>query len=183
MSIDDYLSTQLQPGERLLTTARRHPILLSPAITLGVILILGDFFLLAWWFRYGIYGASGFGLVIATAIVIIGRAAYVWRMNVFAVTSRRVIDIDQHGFFERNVSEAAHEKIQDVRYSIKGLWATLFQFGTVTVQTAGSSVTIDADGIHHPVDLQRQITDAQQHATTKPTTPILDVKRMIQRDE
>lgn len=183
MSIDEYLSTQLQPGERLLGTARRHPILLFPAIALGTLLVVADFFLIAWWFRYGLYGAIGFGLVMAIAILIIGRAAFVWRMNVFAVTSRRVIDIDQHGFFERNVSEAAHEKIQDVRYSIKGLWATMFQFGTVTVQTAGSSVTIDADGIHHPVDLQRQITDAQQHAVARPSTPVLDVKRMIQRED
>jgi uncharacterized membrane protein YdbT with pleckstrin-like domain len=180
MKIEAYLSTQLNEGEEVLAVIRRHPALLIPPLGLAIILILADFFFLAWLFAHGQFGAISFFLTLVIALLIGIRSLYLWRMNVVALTNHRVIDIDQRGLFERRVAEAALDKIQDVRYIIRGLWATLFSFGTVIVQTAGSTTSIEANGIHRPVEVQRLITDAQRQAMARPAIPdnrIVDIKR------
>lgn len=181
MNIENYLSTQLHEGEEVLAIIRRHVALLIPPLVLAGLLVLADFFFLPWLFRQQTVGVIGFFVALTIAILIVIRSTYLWRMNVLALTNRRVIDIDQRGLFERRVAEASLDKIQDVRYVIRGLWATVFSFGTVIVQTAGNTTSIEANGIHRPVDVQRQITDAQRlasdHLTTVPNNRIVDIKR------
>lgn len=169
MNISDYLTKQLQSGEEVERIVRSHPMTLFPAVGSGTLLVLIDFFLLAWWFRHHGWGVIGFALVVVFGVVIIVRGIYVWRNNVLVVTNQRVIDIDQHGFFERNVAEAGYEKIQDVRYTIRGLWPTLFRFGTIVVQTAGETTNIELQAVQHPVDVQRLITDLQRQSRPQAT--------------
>ena len=53
------------------------------------------------------------------------------------VTTERIIDSLQDGFFRRDVAELNLEKIQDVSYSINGFLHTFFNYGDVEIQTAG----------------------------------------------
>ena len=57
-------------------------------------------------------------------------------LDVWIVTDRRIIDIDQKSLFVREVSTLRIEKIQDVTMEIKGIVATVLDFGDITVQTA-----------------------------------------------
>jgi uncharacterized membrane protein YdbT with pleckstrin-like domain len=57
------------------------------------------------------------------------------------VTSERIIDIDQKGLFLREVNELPIDNIEDVTYKQNGFWGTIFNFGDVIVQTAGSAPT------------------------------------------
>lgn len=169
MNISDYISKQLQTGEEVARIVRAHPLALFPSAGAGGLLLLVDFFLVAWWFKHHTWGLAGFALTAVIGIWIIIRGVYVWRNNVFAITSQRVIDIDQHGFFERNVAEAGYDKIQDVRYTIRGVWPTLFRFGTIVVQTAGSTTNLELTSVQHPVDVQRLITDMQRQSRPQTT--------------
>jgi hypothetical protein len=54
------------------------------------------------------------------------------------VTSQRIIDIDQKGLFSREVNEMPLANIEDVSYKQDGFWATIFNFGNVILQTAGT---------------------------------------------
>lgn len=163
MNISDYLSKQLQPGEEVIRIVRRHKITMSSGVGLGSVLILTDFFLIAWWFQHRSWGGLAFTLMAMLAIWIIIRSVYLWQHNVLAITNRRIIDIDQRGWFERNVAEAPIEKIQDVRYTIRGLWPTIFRFGTIVIQTAGSETNLELEAVQHPVELQQLILDLQRH--------------------
>jgi uncharacterized membrane protein YdbT with pleckstrin-like domain len=91
-------------------------------------------------------------------------------MNVFLVTDQRVIDIDQKGFFHRVVSETTHRKIQDISYSVRGLWATLLGFGTVSIQTAGAQMKIEIDMIRRPAALQELLTGLQEQTDSDSQT-------------
>ncbi len=164
MNIQEYISKQLKEREELVRIVRRHPAVLVPPIGLGVALIIIDFFLLAWWFQHHWWGVAGWlaGLVIGGLLV--ARAIYVWSNNALAVTTQRVIDIDQRGFFERHVAEAPYEKIQDIRYTIKGVWPTILQFGTVIVQTAGTTTNLELSAVRRPVELQQEISEMQRRA-------------------
>lgn len=55
------------------------------------------------------------------------------------ITSERIIDIDQKGLFLREASELPIDNIEDVSYNQNGFWGTIFNYGDVIVQTAGSA--------------------------------------------
>ncbi len=81
------------------------------------------------------------GIVLAN---VLGLLLWIFFMNVFIetyldtwiVTTERIIDIEQHGLFHRTVSELHLNRIQDVTTTSKGISATTFGFGSLTVTTA-----------------------------------------------
>lgn len=58
-------------------------------------------------------------------------------LDMWIITSNRIIDIEQHGLFSREISEIPMIRVQDVTIEIHGLLETLLKFGTIRVQTAG----------------------------------------------
>lgn len=60
-----------------------------------------------------------------------------YSLNTVIVTNKRIIDRDQHGFFDRKVSELHVYRIQDITVSTKGVIPTMLGYGDVIVQTAG----------------------------------------------
>ncbi len=60
-------------------------------------------------------------------------------LDVFVVTNRRVISIDQQGFFRRHIGSFRLDKLQDMNVEVNGLIATLLDYGTVEAETASSS--------------------------------------------
>jgi hypothetical protein len=58
-------------------------------------------------------------------------------LDVWVITSKRVIDVRQNGFFSRTISELELEKIQDTTSEVKGVFPTIFHYGNLFIQTAG----------------------------------------------
>ncbi len=58
-------------------------------------------------------------------------------LDMWIITDRRIIDIDQRGLFDREVSEIPLDHIQDVTIEVRGLIETFLKFGTIRIQTAG----------------------------------------------
>lgn len=172
MNISNYLSKQLQVGEDVVHIVRRHPATMVPSVGVGALLVILDFFLIAWWFQHGRWGSIGFMGVLVIAIWCGIRGMYLWSNNILAITTQRVIDIDQRGVFERHVAEATYDKIQDVRYTIRGLWPTIFRFGTVVLQTAGSTTNLELNAVRRPMDVQQLITEQQRLVQDRPSTDV-----------
>lgn len=61
-------------------------------------------------------------------------------LDVWYVTEKRIIAIDQKGTFYREISNLRFDKIQDVTINVRGFIATFLGFGDVRVQTASDSV-------------------------------------------
>ncbi len=57
-------------------------------------------------------------------------------LDVWYVTEKRIIDVDQKRIFNREISNLRFDKIQDVTIDVHGFLQTLLNFGTVKVQTA-----------------------------------------------
>lgn len=60
-------------------------------------------------------------------------------LDVWVITSERIIDVRQEGFFSRTVSELKLSQIQDVTSEIHGVLKFIFCYGDVHVQTAGAT--------------------------------------------
>ena len=104
------------------------------------------------------------GAPIVVASIAIGviyglRLLVLWYWNAFVITNQRIMDIDQQGFFERMVSVAPLERIQDVSYAIRGFWGTVFRFGMLGIQTAGTATNLELQHVYDPKEVHHLITE------------------------
>lgn len=60
-------------------------------------------------------------------------------LDLWVITDRRIVAIDQRGFFRRFLSSFRLERLQDMNIEIKGIIPTLLNYGTIEAQTAGGS--------------------------------------------
>ncbi|MFC1730791.1 PH domain-containing protein [candidate division KSB1 bacterium] len=85
-------------------------------------------------------------------------------LDIWVVTSGRIVNVDQKGLFHREVSTLRMERIQDVTYEIDGIVATVLGFGDVHVQTAGEVKEFVIKGIKDPERVKKKILG---HINTK----------------
>jgi hypothetical protein len=83
-----------------------------------------------------------------------------WYYSVYIATNERIIEVRQHGFFDRRVSEFGIDKVQNINYHIKGLQAVLFRYGTIEVRTYVGDLIMR--GIHNPVSIQQKLVKIVQ---------------------
>jgi hypothetical protein len=60
-------------------------------------------------------------------------------LDLWAITNRRIVAIEQNGFFRRFLSSFRLERLQDMNISVTGIIPTLLNFGRIEAQTAGGS--------------------------------------------
>jgi hypothetical protein len=101
-----------------------------------------------------VFAGSAWGIIMWAKLFAIWTDYY---LDVWLITSKRVIDIEQKGFFHREVSTFRIERIQDITVEVKGIIATLFNFGNIHVQTAGESQEFIIKGIPRPKEVKEVI--------------------------
>jgi len=76
-------------------------------------------------------------------------------LDVWVITDKRIIDLEQRGLFSRETSEFLIERVQDVTVETPGFIPTMFDFGNMTIQTAGekSFVVHEIPHLHEAKDL------------------------------
>lgn len=80
-------------------------------------------------------------------------------LNIQVITSQRIVDIDQESLYSHRVSELDLAKIEDVTSETKGFFSTVFSFGNVYVQTAGTTEHFVFYNIPHPDKVEKLILD------------------------
>jgi membrane protein YdbS with pleckstrin-like domain len=153
---------RLKDGEIVVRVMRRYWVTLLPHILLALLLVYAPFFFLVPLMSVGAWGLVVLGLSVAAGVLFAVHFIHVWRWNAFVVTSHRIVDIDQRGFFERVVSEAPFDRIQDVSYRIHGFLGAILGYGTITLQTAGTTVQLELHGVGNPREVHHLITE-QMH--------------------
>ena len=79
-------------------------------------------------------------------------------LDMWIVTNKRVIHVDQKNLFSRTITATRIDRVQDVRAKVKGIIATLLGFGDLHVQTAGAdSANMLINGIPRPNDVRLEI--------------------------
>ncbi len=78
-------------------------------------------------------------------------------LDAWIVTNKRIIDIEQKGFFNREVSSFSLNRIQDITYTIAGIIPTWLHFGDVRIQTASISDDFIMRKIPFPEDVKESI--------------------------
>ncbi len=168
-------SLDLEDGEDILIVVRKHWFVLASELAGVVVGALLPIILLNIFF-----GVSG-----SYEVLTVDTAAYtpeitflttVWLLfsvfsgfviwthyflDLWVVTDRRIISVEQIHFFNRNVAIFRLERLQDIEFTIKGLIQTFFNFGTISAQTAGHmEANFTSNGMPNPDQLQAIIQKA-----------------------
>jgi len=80
-------------------------------------------------------------------------------LDQWVLTNERLIDIDQKGFFNRQVSTLHLDAVQDITIETKGLFQTIFNLGTITVQTAATEREFIIRDIPNPEKIKYAISE------------------------
>lgn len=84
-------------------------------------------------------------------------------LDVWYVTEKRIIIVDQKNIFHREISNVRFEKIQDVSLEVQGFISTLLKFGNIRVQTASeNSQEFYMNSVRHP-EVVRKIIFGHQN--------------------
>jgi hypothetical protein len=83
----------------------------------------------------------------------------IYYLNIQVITNLRVVDIDQVGLFSHVISELHIDKIEDVTSETNGILGTIFDYGMVHVQTAGTKERFEFNNVPHPALIEKVILD------------------------
>jgi len=154
-----------ESGENILLLLRRHFLTNLPWLLSGVILmflpVIFPFILSV--FPFPMPSSNIVILILLTYYLIISGFILLnftlWYFQTGIITNNRVIDIDINGILYREITETNNEEIQDVSYTQIGFIRSLFKYGDVAVQTAGSKQNVKYDKIPNPGQVSRIIGD------------------------
>ncbi len=80
-------------------------------------------------------------------------------LNIQVITNLRVVDIDQIGLFAHTVAELHIDKIEDVTSQTEGILGTMFNYGEVFVQTAGTKERFVFENVPNPGGIEKLMLD------------------------
>lgn len=150
-----YAITQ-KPGEEVLLTLRKNPNKFGSSIVKFLIMIGIAVALF-------LFIDNQYVLLAALALVLIAFSYgfyyfLIWFYDVYIITNRRVVLVNQKSLFSREFVETDLDKVHDVTYSVKGIFATIFKYGTVTIRTS-TGLTLELTDLSDPDEIQEMITN------------------------
>lgn len=78
-------------------------------------------------------------------------------LDVWIITNKRLIDVEQKGLFSRNIATMPISRIQDVTSEISGIIPTLIGFGNIHVQTAGQEREFVIKKVANPNETRQKL--------------------------
>lgn len=156
-----------EPEESIVLLLRQHPAVLIPKLAIVILLFLVPFIVVPLVKSSGIslgFSEVTFGLALGVmwAMGLISFCAttfFHWFFSANIVTTERLVDIDFSKVYTHSVAECKLENVEDVTHRPVGMWASIFDFGTVYIQTAAEQREFEFDNVPRPRDVQDTITD------------------------
>lgn len=160
----------LDPNEQIIRKVNRHWIDLLPvAVSTTVLLII----VLVGGFSFGRYGDLMPGIrselmifalfiILIIAFLIFAVGVFVYRQNYLVLTNLHLIQVEQKGLFNRAVAQLSLARVQDVTGRRTGMLATVLNFGSVEVQSAGEKDKFTFYNAPYPQQLADQCLAAHE---------------------
>ena len=101
-------------------------------------------------------------LIAAFSVLLTLVAAHLYRSNVVLVTSEKIAQILYPSIFNRKISQLSIGDVQDATVSQKGLLSRLFNYGTITIETAGEQQNLTYTNTPNPYEAAKSIVWAHE---------------------
>ncbi|PIS04639.1 MAG: hypothetical protein COT81_05445 [Candidatus Buchananbacteria bacterium CG10_big_fil_rev_8_21_14_0_10_42_9] len=156
------------PGEKIILLLRRHWFIILTKLILFALLALLP--LLFFTFARDFY-IKLFSLELVYPVFVLFASVYylyIWLfmlhafvdyyLDVWIVTNKRILNIEQKGLFARVTSEQKLHRVQDVTSELRGLFATILDYGSVYIQTAGEMQRFHFQQVPHPYQAAKKVS-------------------------
>ncbi|MFH0773706.1 MAG: hypothetical protein V1922_05350 [bacterium] len=156
--------------EEVLLSLRAHPIILVPTFVNSIVMVILIFF------SSFILGQFLTLPQLIYTMVFFFFATFVyfwfqiinWYFNIGIVTNKQIVDVDFSALSYRNVTRTELTHIEDITVKVSGFISSIFDYGNVFVQTAGSEINTEFMQVPHPARAAHIIQDIlKQYATTE----------------
>ena len=138
----------LSPSEKILLILHKHWIAVVSKFIAGLILAFVPILLVP-----GIFAANLIPMPAEAApiilffliiyLMVIALLLFIfwidYYLDMWIVTNERIIDINQKGLFQREITEFRLDKIQNITVKIPDVVATFLKYGDLIIETAGES--------------------------------------------
>lgn len=149
--------------EKILLVLRQHAVVNLKWIFITIILMLIPFVILPIFpvlqylpNSYHFFILVGWYLLVTAYVV---ESFLYWYFNIYIITDERIIDVDFISMIYRSVSEAKLDKIEDVTAATTGVLAAVFNYGTVTIQTAAEKREFEFFHVPQPAKVTKFLNE------------------------
>lgn len=149
-----------KPQERVLLILRAHPAVNLNWLILGILAFLLPFL-------FGHYlnflklppGYELFVLVFYYGLIFSYSLTkfYHWYFNIGVVTNRKIVDVDANNLLNTITTATTVAKVEEVEKKSLGVYASIFNYGDIFVQTAGEIPTIEFLNVPNPEEVIKVI--------------------------
>lgn len=149
--------------EQVLLVLRQHPILNIPWILLAIFLLLAPLFIFPFLPIATVF--PGIFSLFATLVWYLLVTAYIiesflyWYFNIYIITDERIIDVDFYNLIYKEISEAKIERIEDVTATTAGFLGAIFDFGTISIQTAAEKRQFSFAAVPQPAKVTKFLNE------------------------
>lgn len=146
-----------QAKEEVALFLRQHLVVTVPWIALTALMVLAPTLFFPFFLRwFPVPGVPASYLVVGTVFWYVATFGFAlgnflyWFFNIYIVTNQRIVDIDFLYLLYKQFSQAELGRIQDITYTTGGIFAALFDYGNVFIQTAGELPNLEFEKVPHP---------------------------------
>jgi hypothetical protein len=161
----------LEPGETIVTVVRRSLVGLVAAYLVAIVAVAAIFFLVIT-LSPDTFSTSGdnispalSAIMVVTAILLVlvlFTVTHIYRQSRLLITDRSLVQIMQKTLFNRKVSRLSMSNVEDVNEEQRGIISSIFNYGTLTIQTAGTEDNFVFTLCPNPTRLADKIIEARQ---------------------
>lgn len=110
--------------------------------------------------------AIGFFLSVGS-IIVTAVAAFLYKNNILLITSEKVCQMLYVSLFNRKISQLSIADVQDVSVKQQGIFAHLFNYGTITVETAGEQENYTFTFTPEPYEVAKALVGSHEADVAK----------------
>ena len=175
MHTKDFFFSIKEKDERVLRVLHRHwfdIVVQFLPLVVFLLVIAGSFFVAPYLFTDVTVAGTEIFFFFQTFFLLIAwlYGFLIWvdyYLDIWVITTRRVVNIEQRGLFTRHVSELKFSQVQDVSTEVEGLIPTFLNYGNVHAQTAAEEARFTFRHVPDPYHIKALLMEQQQKAHQK----------------
>lgn len=133
-------------------------------IIIGFCIITINTFFTFWLLRQGTEGQVFYALVWILGLYILLFGTLFSRSNYLVVTSERIFDVHRESVLNETISTLHFVDLSDVVIKQKGLLASMFNYGVLTLHPREGKFSLEIDNIRQPAMVQSLLFERRERA-------------------
>ncbi|MFA5062214.1 MAG: PH domain-containing protein [Patescibacteria group bacterium] len=152
----------LRENEQILSVVERYALTYFWKYSVGLTILFADSFFMFKLLSFSWWGDVIFALGMLAGLFIIFRVWFYNHVNIFIITSERIVDVQRSSLFDEVVTSVSYTDIKDISIRKKGVFANVFGYGNIIIQTNSEHFVLDVSAVRDPQKVHNIIVQADE---------------------